>query len=107
MAFSFYEKDDSKVQARLESGQVEGNVDLFYFAGLEINLDLLPEHYPGWIMRLYHDIEESDPLMETLCEYACRYPYLDLCNANGLPATILEGKHIFSFCFNINLFRFI
>ena len=47
MAFSFYEKDPAQAQARVVSGKVEGNVNMFYFAGLEINLELLPKHYPG------------------------------------------------------------
>ena len=94
MAFSYYEKDSDLAVNRLESGQAEGNVDMFFFAGLEINLELLPQHYPGWVIRLYHDIEEKDPLMDTLCSYACKYPYLDLCNANNIPAPMLTGKMV-------------
>ena len=98
MAFSFYEKDPAQAQARELSGKVEGNVNMFYFAGLEINLELLPKHYPGWVIRLYHDIEETDPLMDTLCEYYCKYSYLDLCNAKNLPTPVLQGRSIFIFC---------
>ena len=110
MAFSFFERDDSRVEARLESGQVAGNVDTFFLPGLEINLELLPQHYPGWILRLYHDIEERDPLMETLCGSVCKYPYLDLCNASHLPTTVLTGIGIctiFHLCGMNLIFRFI
>ena len=97
MAFSYYERDSALAQNRLESGEVGDNVAIFYFAGLEANLKLLPKHYPGWIIRLYHDIEEDDPLMGTLCEYACRYPDLDLCDIKNLPTTILEGNFFLLF----------
>ena len=98
MAFSYYEKDSHMALARLESGQVEGNVDWYYFSGLEINLALLPSHYPGWIIRLYHDIDEKDPLMSTLCQYVCQYPHLDLCNTNNIQHKLLECKSIPCLC---------
>ena len=107
MAFSFYEQDSYKALARLESGQVEGNVDMFYFSGLETNLDLLPSHYPGWIIRLYHDLDEKDPLMSTLCQYVCKYPYLDLCNTKHIQHTLLEGESVLIFCCHKNVCRLI
>merc|ERR1712142_405965 len=67
VAFSFFEKDNKSVVARKQTGDAENNVSGFFFKGFRINIDLLPKHYPGWIIRIYHDIEESDPLMETLC----------------------------------------
>ncbi len=33
-----------------------------YFQGIVGNLELMPTFYPGWIMRLYFDLEEEDPV---------------------------------------------
>ena len=37
--------------------------------------------YPGWIVRIYHDILESNELAhQQLCIVYCRYPNVDLCS---------------------------
>ena len=33
-----------------------------FFQGIIGNLELMPIFYPGWIMRLYFDLEEGDPI---------------------------------------------
>ena len=33
-----------------------------YFDGIVGNLMLLPIYYPGWVMRLYYDLEDGDPI---------------------------------------------
>ena len=35
-----------------------------YFEGIVGNLQLMPIHYPGWVIRLYHDIRSDDPVMQ-------------------------------------------
>ena len=42
---------------------------LGYFEGIVANLDLIPVYYPGWIMRLYHDIHTDDPVMKVWKSY--------------------------------------
>ena len=35
------------------------------YADIEVgNLQLMPIHYPGWVIRLYHDIRSDDPVMQ-------------------------------------------
>ena len=58
-----------------------------YLAGIKGNLDLMEEFYPGWIMRLYFDLEPENPLMNDLCDMACNNTALDLCHAQHLPGT--------------------
>ena len=58
-----------------------------YFQGIADNLDLLPRHYPGWIIRVYYDLEPDDPEMRLLCDLACRNPSLDICHARNNPAS--------------------
>ena len=33
---------------------------LGYFEGIRKNLELMPIYYPGWVMRLYHDLDPTD-----------------------------------------------
>ena len=33
-----------------------------YFDGIVGNLMLVPIYYPGWVMRLYYDLEDRDPI---------------------------------------------
>ena len=33
-----------------------------YFEGIMENLELMPVYYPGWVMRLYYDLDDSDPI---------------------------------------------
>ncbi len=56
VGFSFY--GDMKLKLSIEKG---------YFDGLIENLNLMPSRYPGWIMRLYFDVDKNDPLMNALC----------------------------------------
>ena len=50
------------------------------FIGVEGNIKLLEEYYnKDWSMRIYHDIQEENPLMKDLCHVACKHNNLDLC----------------------------
>jgi hypothetical protein len=56
-----------------------------YFTGIAENLKLLPVFFPGWVMRLYFDLDKNDPIFEDICQLACSNPNLDLCHASRLP----------------------
>ncbi|GAB6029477.1 hypothetical protein CHUAL_005231 [Chamberlinius hualienensis] len=57
-----------------------GDTDSGYFKGIEINTKSVKELYPGWTVRLYHDIRPEDVKgMNALCEIVCKYPHLDEC----------------------------
>ena len=47
----------------------------------------MPKYYPGWVMRLYYDLNKKDPVFKDLCELACKNDYLDICDAKHLPGT--------------------
>ena len=57
-----------------------------YFKGIDDNLKKIPEIYPTWILRLYHDLEPDHPLMEMLCQLACNDANIDLCSVRNIPA---------------------
>jgi hypothetical protein len=70
-----------------------------YFAGIVKNLALLPRLYPGWVMRVYYDLEpEDDPVVAgELCELACSAAHLDLCYARRLPGTPMrDARRVFA-----------
>ena len=92
VAFSFFEKDEKLALARKQTGDAENNVNGFFFKGFQTNIDLLTKHYPGWVIRIYHDIEESEPLTKMFCEFSCKYDYVDLCNARHIPAPLFKGN---------------
>ena len=50
----------------------------------------MPTYYPGWIMRLYFDLDPEDPIMKDLCQVACQADNLDLCHAAKLPGTPMK-----------------
>ena len=55
--------------------------------GIADNLDLVPRHYPGWIIRVYYDLEPEDPELRRLCDLACSNPSLDICHVRNNPAS--------------------
>lgn len=64
------------------------HVKLRYFKGIRYNLQNVTKLYPGWIMRLYFDIEREDyKTKEMLCELLCTYTNFDICKVDELPGT--------------------
>ena len=59
----------------------------FFIQGIADNLDLMPHHYPGWIIRVYYDLEPDDPELRLLCDLACSNPSLDICHVRNNPAS--------------------
>jgi hypothetical protein len=61
-----------------------------HFEGIEDNLELMKVHYPpGWLMRVYYDLDDNDPVLAKLCRLACASPTLDICNVRQLPGNPL------------------
>ena len=59
---------------------------IFSIIGIKDNLALVSEFYPGWNIRLYYDLEDTDPLLSDLCEVACKDANIDLCHVKNIPA---------------------
>lgn len=58
-----------------------GNNDYAHVSGIKCNLEGLTKYYgSSWAMRLYFDVERTDPFMTDLCQLACNYSSLDLCD---------------------------
>ena len=89
ISFLFYEHERTRVYERKlnKSFEYPG-----YFGGIEDNLLLQPNFYPSWKIRLYHEIQQDDPLMEILQRYSIQYDYLDICHVHQLPNQLLKGN---------------
>ena len=79
VVFAFY--GDINSTAAIEKG---------YYEGIAANLNILPIHYPGWIMRLYHNFDKSSPVFEEICNLACSNSNLDICDAANLPGNPIK-----------------
>lgn len=60
---------------------------------LQRYIELLPnlarrikESYPGWRMRIYHNAseEKSPTLTSVLCDVACQFQHVDVCNVTEI-----------------------
>ena len=68
-----------------------------YFKGIIGNLELIPKFYPGWIMRLYHDLDENDPILKDICALACSEENIDICDVKHLPGTpFIDASNVFA-----------
>ena len=54
-----------------------------YLDGIKGNLDLMPILYPGWIMRLYINLEAKDK--SSLQKMVFNNPNINLCDVHNLP----------------------
>ncbi|XP_064090525.1 uncharacterized protein LOC135204299 isoform X2 [Macrobrachium nipponense] len=62
-----------------------------YFNGMVEIMPQLPKAYPGWYTRFYHRMNMQNPIHRNwLCSLACKYPFLDLCDAEKLPEITVE-----------------
>ncbi|CAL4110134.1 unnamed protein product [Meganyctiphanes norvegica] len=56
-----------------------------YFDGIPPIIEQVRTLYPGWVMRLYHDLDiHEEHHRAWLCHLACTNPHLDLCNIRNL-----------------------
>ena len=56
----------------------------------------MPKYYEGWVMRLYYDLDPTDPVFKDLCQLACQYDNLDICDARHLPGTpFVDANKVF------------
>lgn len=57
-----------------------------YFKPLYNLAGVISKKYPGWLMRIYHNVSTDDVKgTELLCKIFCHYPHVDLCNVIHLP----------------------
>ena len=85
VAFSFYGNPNSSHHKKKQ-----------YREGIEENLLDLPIYFPGWIMRLYHDLALDDPMYIQLCTLYCSHTHLDLCKVQDISMeTLTNPERIF------------
>ena len=52
----------------------------------------------GWIIRLYYDLDQDDPILPQLCALSCQTNF-DLCHIQSLPGTPMHNA---TFIFPMN-----
>lgn len=52
-----------------------------YFQGIALNAKMMHQFYPGWVMRVYHNLTDG----AQLCDLMCRYDNLDFCDIQSNP----------------------
>jgi hypothetical protein len=68
-----------------------------YFEGIKENLKMMPVLYPGWVMRLYFDLDQNDPVLKMVCDLACSDINLDICYVAKLPGTpMIDATKVFA-----------
>jgi len=51
-----------------------------------MNARLAREVYPGWVMRVYHNLDLNSPAWRTaVCNITCTYDHVDFCDVRRLP----------------------
>ncbi|XP_047477931.1 uncharacterized protein LOC125031301 [Penaeus chinensis] len=57
-----------------------------YFSEIPRRAKEVAQRYPGWVMRVYYQLEPGDERGRSeLCAAHCAFPHLDLCDVNDLP----------------------
>ncbi|CAL4107631.1 unnamed protein product [Meganyctiphanes norvegica] len=57
-----------------------------YSDAIHLQAESIKELYPGWVMRVYHDLDLTlETMQRWMCDLECRYPHLDFCDINNLP----------------------
>ena len=82
-----------KMSSCLFKGQIVGKTEgdlkdrhWFRYLGLvEQLLQDLVELYPGWRMRIYHNITEDDEVFPHMCDLYCNHPHVDTCDMRQHP----------------------
>lgn len=55
-----------------------------YFSSLEERAARVASAYPGWTMRIYHNLTLTEPDGQSLCHVYCKHEHVDLCDVNHI-----------------------
>ena len=92
LSYSFY----SAVTLSHRKDEVTGEEHWLRYLGLLPDiLGNMTRDYPGWRLRLYHNLTQDHDQMGFLCNLYCNNPHMDLCDMRKVPELIshtdLEG----------------
>lgn len=68
----------------------DDTVRLRYFSAIRNKADQVRQFYPGWIMRIYHNLTDSQ-MVNYLCQLEC---YVDLCHVDRIRTDELSAELI-------------
>ncbi|CAL4092469.1 unnamed protein product, partial [Meganyctiphanes norvegica] len=65
-----------------------------YFSEIKNRAEEVARLYPGWVMRVYHNITTSNTQgQQQLCEVVCQQQHVDLCSIHNLPSPFGDISH--------------
>lgn len=62
-----------------------------YFSSLESRAIRIAKVYPGWVMRIYHNLTKEQQ-ENYLCSIKCNYTNVDLCDVNAIQSQELDSR---------------
>ena len=65
-----------------------------YLEGIQINLQQVTKYYPGYVMRLYVDVDPDDPTLAELKDLEQNSTNFDLCDVRNLPGTPMTNARM-------------
>ena len=68
-----------------ENGEPNDTASRF-FELLETLASSIAKMYPGWRMRIYHNVTEDDEVFPHLCQLFCSHSHVDTCDTRQLPS---------------------
>jgi len=72
-----------------------GSIYEEYFEGAKTVVENVAKMYPGWTMRLYHNLTFGNIGQgDVLCHLWCHHPHLDLCDVRHLPFPLTDKSTI-------------
>ena len=90
--------DESSIRGRHQKiitytvfGDAQDDASVFrrYFSSIRNISQTASKMYPGWVMRIYHNVVESQSeAQKQLCKVFCRHPSIDLCSINRIADQI-------------------
>lgn len=74
-----------------------GNISSDYFQGVRHNAVKVARMYPGYVMRVYHnlDVVGDDVTSAALCDLWCGNDHVDLCDVRHLPPALCDQHQLF------------
>ena len=85
LSYSFY----SAVTLSYTRDEVTGEAHWHRYLGLLPDLlHNITIDYPGWRLRVYHNLTKEHPQLDFLCDLYCKNTHMDLCDMRDIPELI-------------------
>ena len=85
LSYSFY----VAVTLSYKKDEVTGEAHWMRYLGLLPDiLHNMTKDYPGWRLRMYHNLTKDHDQMGYLCDLYCKNPHMDMCDVRQVPELV-------------------